>query len=160
MQKGGKMDERIIVPLDGSKVGEAALPYVEDIVSKMSPEVKVEITLLQVLAPMTPHVVSGEASTSIFVTPQLMEQNKKLAIEYLDKTGESLKSKGATVVAKVAVGDASEEIVKAAEEINANLIAMSTHGRSGFSRWAFGSVTDKVLRREGRIPIVMVRVPK
>ena len=38
------MDEKIIVPLDGSQVGEAALPYVEDMVSKMSPEVNVEIT--------------------------------------------------------------------------------------------------------------------
>ena len=57
------------------------------------------------------------------------------------------------------IGDASEEIIKAAEEINADLIAMSTHGRSGLSRWAFGSVTDKVLRRGGRVPILTVRAP-
>ena len=41
-----------------------------------------------------------------------------------------------------------------------DLIAMSTHGRSGLSRWAFGSVTDKVLRRGGTVPIVMVKAPK
>jgi nucleotide-binding universal stress UspA family protein len=63
-------------------------------------------------------------------------------------------------IAKVATGDASAEIVKAAEEINANVIAMSTHGRSGLSRWAFGSVTNKVLRRKGKISIAMVRAPK
>ena len=154
------MDEKIIVPLDGSQVGEAALLYVEDIASKMSPEVKVEITLLQVLAPRTTSTVGGEAAASITVPQQILEETEKKAIEYLDKTGESLRSKGVTVVPKVAVGDPSEEIVKAAEEINADLIAMSTHGRSGFSRWAFGSVTDKVLRREGRIPIAMVRAPK
>ena len=53
-----------------------------------------------------------------------------------------------------------DKIVKVAEAANANLIAMSTHGRTGLSRWAFGSITDKVLRREGRIPIVMVKASK
>ena len=61
---------------------------------------------------------------------------------------------------KVEVGDAAEEIVKAADEIGANLIAMSTHGRAGISRWAFGSVTDKVLRHGKSVPILMVRAPK
>lgn len=154
------MYQKIVVPLDGSKTGEAALPYVEDMVSKLSPEVKVEITLLQVLSPVRPPSASGEAVADIAYTEKQTEETKKEAIDYLNKTGEALRSKGATVMAKVAIGDASEEIVKAAEEINANVIAMSTHGRSGLSRWAFGSVTDKVLRREGKIPIVMARAPK
>ena len=54
------------------------------------------------------------------------------------------------------VGSAAEEIIKAADEINADLIAMSTHGRSGLSRWAFGSVTDRVMRG-GNVPILVVR---
>ena len=45
------------------------------------------------------------------------------------------------------------------DEIKADLIAMSTHGRSGISRWAFGSVTDKVLRG-GNKPVLIVRAPK
>jgi len=53
------MHERILVPLDGSKVAESALRYIEDLVSKLSPEVKVEITLLQVLSPVVHHVVGG-----------------------------------------------------------------------------------------------------
>ena len=155
------MYERIIVPLDGSKVGEAALPYVEDLVAKLSPEVKVEVILLQVLAQSASHVVGGgEVAAIVPYTEKELEQTKKKANDYLNETGEALRSKAATVTAKVSVGDASEEIVKTAEEVNANLIAMSTHGRSGFSRWAFGSVTDKVLRREGRIPIAMIRAPK
>ena len=158
--KEGKMDERIIVPLDGSKVGESALPYVEDLVLKLSPGAKVEVTLLQVLRSEPVAPVSGEGTVTIEYTKNQIEEAKKQATEYLDKTGESLGSKGAKVTARVEMGDAADEIVKAAEEINADLIAMSTHGRSGISRWAFGSVTDKVLRREGRIPIIMVRAPK
>ncbi len=154
------MYERILVPLDGSKVGEAALSYVEELVSKLSPEVKVEITLLQVVSSLTHYVVAGEASAQIPYTEKEMEQLKKRAISYLKKVGEGLRSKKAVVQVKVAVGRAAEEIIKTAGEINADLIAMSTHGRSGFSRWAFGSVTDKVLRRAGEKPVLMVRAPK
>ena len=154
------MDEKIVIPLDGSKVGEAALPYVEDIISKMSPEVKVEVILLQVLRTMTSTTITGESVVNVPYTEQQTEERREQATAYLDKAGELLRSKGATITSKVAFGETPQEIVKAAEEINANLIAMSTHGRSGLGRWAFGSVTDKVLRMEGRIPIIMVRAPK
>ena len=154
------MYEKIVVPLDGAKVGEAALTYVEDLVSKLSPEVKVEVTLLQVLRRAVLSAVSGEAAPIAYDTEVVMKQRNKEAMEYLNNVGDALGSKVAAVIAKVVIGDAADEIIKAAEEINANLIAMSTHGRSGLSRWAFGSVTDKVLRREGRIPIVMVRAPE
>ena len=154
------MDEKIVVPLDGSKVGEAALPYVKDIVSKLSPEVKTEIVLLQVLAPMSIPTVSGRTPGETPYTEQQLEETEKKAMEYLNQTAGTLRSKGVTVTAKVAVGDASEHIGKVAEEIDANLIAMSTHGRSGLSRWAFGSVTDRVLRREGKIPVAMIRAPR
>ena len=88
-----------------------------------------------------------------------MEQIEKKAIDYLDKAGEGLRSKGAIVKTKVGTGNAADAITKAADETNADLIAMSTHGRSGISRWAFGSVTDLVLRG-GNKPILMVRAPR
>ncbi len=151
------MEEKILVPLDGSKVGESALPYVEDIVSKLSREVKVEVTLFQVPSPMQPRVVQGREIPDIRYTEKEVEQSKQKAIDYLTKAGEALRSKGATVTPRVAIGTPAEEIVKAAVDINANLIAMSTHGRSGLSRLAFGSVADKVLRHGGTIPVMMVK---
>jgi len=156
------MNEKIIVPLDGSLVGESALPYVEDLVSKLSPEVQTEVILLQVLPQLigqSLYVVQG-VGPDMEYTEKQMEENKKTALNYLNKTGEALRGKGVKVTAKVAIGDVSEEIVKAAEEIDANLIAMSTHGRSGISRWALGSVADKVLRQEGSIPVAMVKALK
>jgi hypothetical protein len=53
------MYERILIPLDGSQLSESALPHVEDLVSKLSPETKVEVTLLQVLSPVKPRYVGG-----------------------------------------------------------------------------------------------------
>ena len=153
------MFERILVPLDGSKVGEAALPCVEELVSKLPPALKVEVTLFQVVSSLTHYVVAGEAGVQIPYTEQEMGQIKKQAADYLDKAGEVLKKKRAIVKTKVSTGDPAGEISKAADEINADLVAMSTHGRSGLSRWAFGSVADRVLRG-GNKPVLLVRAPK
>ena len=153
------MEQRILLPLDGSKVGEAALPLVEDLVSKLLPGSKVEITLLQVVSSLTYYIIAGEAGVKVPYTEKEMEQIKKKAMNYLGKTGKSLKSKGATVKIKVGIGNPADEIIRVADEINANLIAMSTHGRSGISRWAFGSITDRVLRGAAK-PILLVRAPK
>ncbi len=153
------MYERILVPLDGSKGGEAALPYVEALVSKLVPGVKVEVILFQVITRMTHAVVGGEAAVDIPYTEEELGETERKAMDYLDKAGETLRSKGAVVKARVGIGSAAEEIVKAADEIKADMIAMSTHGRSGLSRWAFGSVTDKVLRRGGDVPVLMVKAP-
>ena len=153
------MRERILVPLDGSKVGEAALPYVEDLVTKFLPEPKVEVTLMQVLSSLSHYVVAGEATARVPYTADEIEQMKKQAAQYLRKAGKALKDKGAQTKVVVVVGDAADEIIRVADEINADMIAMSTHGRSGISRWAFGSVTDKVLRG-GNKPVLVVRAPK
>ena len=151
------MHERILIPLDGSGTGEAALPYVMELVSKLSPEVKVEVTLLQVVSRLPSPIIGGDEVPVVPYTEKEMRQTEAQAIEYLNQAGEALTGKGATVTAKVGIGSAAEEIVKAAEEINADLIAMSTHGRSGLSRWAFGSVTDRVLRQGGHIPVLVVK---
>ena len=153
------MAEKILIPLDSSKIGEAALPYVMELVSKLSPRIKVEITLLQVVSLLTHYIVAGEAATPVFYTEKEMEQIQQQARDYLNKVAEGLRSKKVSVKVRVGIGSAADEIIKAADEINVDLIAMSTHGRHGISRWAFGSVTDKVLRG-GHKPVLLVRAPK
>jgi len=152
------MPERILVPLDGSKVAELVLPYIDRFLSSLAPGRKVEVILFHVLSP-TYYVVAGEASAPVSYTEAETEQIRNKTMDYLDKAGEGLRSKGAIVNCRVGVGKAAEEIIKATDETNSDLVAMATHGRSGFTRWAFGSVTDRVLRG-GRSPILMVRVPK
>jgi len=153
------MYERILVPLDGSKVGETALVHVEKLVSKLVPKVKTEVTLFRVISSLSHYVIAGEASVQVPYSDKEIVQIKKKTKDYLDKAGEGLKSKGAIVKTKVATGRAAEEIIKAADELKVDLIAMSTHGRSGLSRLTFGSITDKVLRA-GTVPVLAVRAPK
>jgi len=150
---------KILIPLDGSKTGETALPYVEGLVSKLSPRVKVELTLLQVVSFLTHYVAAGELMTPISYTEKEMKQIQRQARSYLNRVGKGIRSEKVSVEIRVGIGSAAEEIIKAADEISVDLIAMSTHGRHGISRWAFGSVTDRVLRG-GHKPMLMVRVPK
>jgi nucleotide-binding universal stress UspA family protein len=153
------MYERILVPLDGSRVGEAALPHIEHLIEKFRPDVQVEVTLLQVISSLNYYVVAGEAGVPVPYTEAELEEMEKKAMGYLERAGEGLKKSGAVVKTISRAGDAAEEIIKAAEEIKADLLAMSTHGRSGIRRWAFGSVTDKVLRA-GVVPVLTVRAPE
>lgn len=153
------MEEIIVVPLDGSNLGEVALSYVDDLFGKMSPGVRKEVILLQVLSAFAPVVVCGEACIRVLYTEDEMKKHKEKALRYLKKAGKGLKSKDVTATVKVLVGFPPEEIIKTAEEVNASMIALSSHGLSGFSGWAFGGVADKVIRRGGRIPITLVRVP-
>ncbi|GAG23007.1 unnamed protein product, partial [marine sediment metagenome] len=81
------------------------------------------------------------------------------ARSYLNKVGKGIRSEKVSVEIRMVIGSAAEEIIKAADEFDVDLIVMSTHGRHGISRWAFGSVTDKVLRG-GHKPVLVVRVPK
>ncbi len=154
------MYERILVPLDGSAMGEAALPYVKALVSKLTPSGKVEVTLCQVVSPLlTTMVVAGEAPARIALTEAELKQIQKVARDYLKKAGETLKDTGAIIKHKVLVGRTAEEIISTADAIKADLVAMSTHGRSGLSQWAFGSVTAKVLKG-GHTPLLLIRASK
>jgi nucleotide-binding universal stress UspA family protein len=153
------MFERILVPLDGSRVGEAALPVVEQLVDKLAPKTKVEVVLLGVITLLRHWVVVGEASAPVSYTEEELALIKNRVITYLEKTGESLKKRAVVTRTMVATGNAADEILKAADEVKADLIAMSTHGRSGLRRLAFGSITDKVIRG-ANVPVLLVRAPE
>jgi nucleotide-binding universal stress UspA family protein len=153
------MFERVLVPLDGSKVGEAALPVIDRLVEKCGPGVKVEITLLGVITLLRHWVVVGEASAPVSYTEEELKLIKQRVMNYLEKTADSMKRPQVTFKTMVTSGNAAEEILKAASDTNADLIAMSTHGRSGWRRLAFGSITDKILHGSN-VPVLMVRAPE
>src|SRR3990172_9399639 len=100
------MPTKILVPLDGSKVGEAALPYVENLVAKLVSSDKVEVTLIQVVSSLVHYVVVGEEAVRAPYTPQEIEQMKKKAQQYLTEVGASLRLAGATTKVVVVVGRA------------------------------------------------------
>ena len=142
------MYQRVLVPLDGSRVAEAILPFIEQIAGPLDMEV-----LLVRVVPLTSMDVVGMAKEAQAGAPILKELD---AQGYLEPLVASLKAKGVRAGARVRIGDPATEIVAAAKEINADLIAMTTHGRSGLGRLLFGSVAEAVLRGSP-IPVFLLR---
>ncbi len=154
------MTERILIPLDGSGLGEAALNFFNSFICGLSPETHVIVILMHVITTLTHQldVHSGSFGTVIIpYTPEETENMKNESRMYLTRIAKKFKDISIEVKIHIVISNnPAEEIVKAEETLSCDLVAMSTHGRSGLSRWAFGSVTDKVLRT-GSVPVLMVR---
>jgi len=160
--KGARPDVRekgvlnkALVPLDGSKESEAVMPYIEELASKL----EAEIVLIQVLERPFHVYPGGEGGALIPYTEAEMKSLSANAPSYLEEMISLLNRKGIPTRSEVRVGAAAKEIINLADETNSDLLAMSTHGKSGFSRWAFGSVADKVLHA-GNTPLLLIRIPE
>lgn len=153
------MSERILIPLDGSKLGEAAISYVDGLIARLAPEEQIEITLFHVITEVrhTIRIQGGAGMVSVPYNEEELAEIKNEKTDYLNKVSEGLRNNQVTILCKISVNEnPADEIIKAEKKVNADLIAMSTHGRSGISRFALGSVADKVLRG-GSAPVLMVR---
>jgi nucleotide-binding universal stress UspA family protein len=143
---------KALVTLDGSKLSEAVIPYIGELASKL----KVEVILYRVVASTYfVYSVPGDAVERPY-SPEDMQMIIMKAQGYLETAGAELRDKGINVRYEVGFGIAAEEIIRFAEEIQADMVAMSTHGHSGVTRWALGSTADKVLHA-GNTPVLLVR---
>ena len=144
---------KILVALDGSKESEAVIPYIEELASKL----QADVILLQVIAPDYHIYAAGGPEYGVYAEQQI-ESMKKFARDYLEEIVSRLKQSEVTAKAEIVLGTAAETIINYADQTNASLVALTTHGRSGVSRWAIGSVAERVLRA-GNTPLLLVRSP-
>jgi len=151
------MYRTIVVPLDASERAEKILPHVESLCGiKMG-----RVILLHVVEPPTfSPSAAVPPSGAPAVTPQTyMDQLDTLRAEaegYLSTVQSILKTKGITADTRIETGPAAERIVHVAEETDADLIALASHGRTGLSRVFFGSVAAAVLHRSEK-PLLLIR---
>ena len=143
------MYERVLVPLDGSRLAEGILPSILQIASPLD----LEVVLVYVVCPLAPQAIEG---TRHFTVDDVAARLKE-AREYLAPVAANLREGGVRVTTDVRHGEPVAEIVAAARETEAGLVAMTTHGRSGFGRLLFGSVAEAVLRR-AQTPVLMMRL--
>lgn len=143
------MYKRVVVALDGSPVAEAVIPFMLQIAGPLD----IEVILVRVNQPVPAMVADG----AVPFTVENPEEARLDAEEYLKPIAAELRDKGVRVETQVRRGQPAEEIVTAAREMGADLIAMTTHGRSGLGRLLFGSVAESVLR-ESRLPVFLMRV--
>ncbi|MBN1644328.1 MAG: universal stress protein [Dehalococcoidales bacterium] len=150
-KKPARLFGKILLPLDGSKIGEAALSYVNEIAQKLQGEV---ILLSVIESGQHVHTIGGR--DYIRFTEQQVESMRSEANEYLAATSKKLSDKGIKVRSVMKDGNAAKGIIDFAKENDIRLIAMSSHGKSGMREWVFGSISNKVLQT-GKVPILLVR---
>ena len=149
------MFKHLLVPLDGSRLAELALPMAKSLAHQFNGR----ITLLQVV-PLPYAVGFGHEASGVYSNLNSVNQDlKHEAATYMEEKRQDLHKAGIQVDVQLVMGKSpAEAILTAVDELNADTIVMSTHGRSGVMRWVFGSVADKVLR-QARVPILLARVP-
>jgi nucleotide-binding universal stress UspA family protein len=142
----------VFVPLDGSALAEKVLPHV----IALSKAMNLEVHLVRVYTlPSDAYVVADGViaqGSGVF-----RESLKNEANNYLDGKVDELRAEGLERLLATAIeGDAANEIIEIARKTPKNMIAMSTHGRSGVGRWLVGSVAEKVVQH-AQDPVLLIR---
>jgi nucleotide-binding universal stress UspA family protein len=152
------MYSRILVPLDGSKLAEKALPHAEGLAKTSG----ATIHLINVLSRYTSaSVLSGsiESAPGTAVAVELARQLEEAQIseskEYLRHAADQLEHDGINVHIEFHEGSPHDYIIDYAKQHGIDLIVMSTHGHGGLKRMLLGSITDKVIRA-GEMPVLVV----
>ena len=138
------MYRTILVPLDGSPLAEAILPEIEKLATGVA---RPRVILVRVVPA---HHIPGQDAI------EWQARMIRRAEDYVEQIKERLTGQGYLVDHHVPYGEPASKILEVCELYNYDLIAMSTHGRSGLGRWLMGSVADKVVRTSAK-PVLLRR---
>jgi nucleotide-binding universal stress UspA family protein len=135
-----RLIRRILVPLDGSTTGSSAVPFIEVLAGIC----EAELVLFHVLQPTA--MVSASHQPAVEHPVLIADESRKSdVVDYLEGICMRLNRMGLKTSTAVEVGLPAQRIIDYAKDNEIDLVAMSSHGRTGVERWVFGSVTDKVL---------------
>ena len=147
------MYHKILVPLDGSELAECVLPHVEAIAKGCLVK---NVIFMHVVEPF--RLRSGEYAIKEEEEKRIDSGYQAAAESYLSQLVERLSYNGVNVQAEAISGSVAPTIADYAADNEVDLIIMATHGRSGVSRWVWGSVADRILHA-ACVPVLMVRAP-
>lgn len=142
--------QHILVPIDGSETSMVAMKEA----IKIGKALNSKITVVQVMA-LDPYIADAYVKTG--QTNDLIERTRTYLLDILEQAKQQFFNEGITVETKLLEGFVvHEEIIQAAQDLNADLIVMGSHGRTGVRKLVLGSVAQKVLG-ESHIPVLIVR---
>jgi nucleotide-binding universal stress UspA family protein len=144
------MYRTVLVPLDGSHRAEAILPHVVEVARRFA----AEVILLQVVEPL-PKVISPGVPVAIALDVDVNEV-MAAAQAYLAAIEERLRQQGIQARSLVLCGKVVDQIIATANERQADLIAIASHGRGGLAQLFYGSVASALLQHANQ-PLLMVR---
>lgn len=142
------MYRRILVPLDGSKVAEGVLPHARSLAYSEG----AELILLNVAANPAMDFAFSDPGLAQDAIREQEDQSKK----YMEGIENDLKAAGFRTSTLLRIGSVAEVILEVAEELQVDVIAMSTHGRTGPARWLLGSIADRVVHNS-KVPVLLIR---
>lgn len=145
------MYQKILVPLDTSSLAECTLAHVKAIARGLKVP---EVVLLSALSPVKQWWMDDGT-----IPDDWLRENEAKAIGYvkgyLAKMAESLKKDDIATDTFVVSGEPAEVILDYVKKKPVDLIVMSTHGRSGITRWLLGGVADRVIRHS-TVPVLVI----
>ena len=147
------MYQKILVPLDGSELAECVLAHVDVLARGCQAK---SVVFIRVVEPI--RQTGGEYMMDQDQVKKIESESKQDAGEYLKKISAKVSLGGAVVKTEVISGRPAEILAEYATKNQVDLIVIATHGRSGVSRWVWGSVADRILR-SACVPVLMVRAP-
>jgi len=139
--------KKIVIPVDGSLLAEEIFAHLQ----RLSLPTQTELHLVGVLEAWRYAIGTPEIAMADIVT--YLRNDMK---SYLAKQSQALQEQGYHVSIHCREGDAALTIVDVANAVGAQLIAMTTHGRSGVRRWTLGSVAERVIHAT-TLPVLLVR---
>jgi nucleotide-binding universal stress UspA family protein len=148
------MIKKILVPLDGSKLAESVLPFVEELTTKLGAEA-VFISITDRVQGYWPYDDPGQPN-EIRLVAQGTCTMEEHAAQYLAIAARGLEGKGVKVTKEVICGKPAQEIVFYANDNHCDLIVISTHGRGGLAKLVHGNITAKVLKT-ATVPVTLIR---
>ena len=147
------MYQTILVPLDGSQLAECVLPHVQTLVRGSQAK---RVIFARVVEPFRP-----PTGDYILAEDQIRKMEAEMradAEKYLKDIVSRTKYDGVRVESAVLYGRAADTLAEFATKNPIDIIIIATHGRSGVSRWVWGSIADRILR-SSCVPVLMVRAP-
>jgi nucleotide-binding universal stress UspA family protein len=133
----------ILLPLDSSELSELSLEHIKNVVTTAN---KSEIILFMVLERISFFAHTSYPTLGKDTMLSIEKQSQNQAQDYVSKVAGKLNQQGLNARGVVVWGLPADEILKYIKENKIDLVIMTTHGRSGIRRWAFGSVAEKVIR--------------
>ncbi len=148
------MFERILVPLDGSRLAERALQPAVSLAT--APDHELFLLRVPEAKTMFEPGPSGLFDYGLLWPQQALERSAQESREYLQALSRRVSGSAMRLRILLSEGDPASVIVDTASLEGIDLIVMSSHGYSGIARWVMGSVVERVLRA-ARCPVLIVR---
>ena len=140
--------KRILVCLDGSALAETALPHAQMLAS----DEDAEILLLRVSVNPAAEFSFSDPS----IANNIIEEMEAETLAYMQSARGKLQKAGFRTSFLIRQGAIAETILHVAVECQADVVVMSTHGRTGPARWLLGSIAERVVHNS-RVPVLLIR---